>query len=113
MSWVTDVLLIFSLEELYDEEEELEIILALNNINSWLKEDGRGVLANLDTYAGGGKAMQACVYGGAFNFLKIDEFIKVVKEQPWRARGNVQLLLKDEEEKSFTMHTLLDHQQDS
>lgn len=111
MSWVTDVLLVFSLEELYDEDEEdLKIILALNNINSWLKENGRGILANLDEHAGGGKAMQACVYGGAFNFLKIDEFIKVVKEQPWRARGNVQLLVKGEDEKSFTIHTLSNHQ---
>jgi hypothetical protein len=37
MSWVTDVLLIFSLEELYDEEEELEIILALTILTLGLR----------------------------------------------------------------------------
>jgi hypothetical protein len=114
MSWVTDVLLIFSLEEFYSEDgNRLESILALDNINSWLEENGKGSLGNLNEYAGGGKAMQACVYGGAFNFLKIDEFIKVVKEQSWRMRENVQLLLQDEEDECFTMHTLLEHQQDS
>ena len=114
MSWVTDVLLTFSLEELYDEDgEEVESIIALDTINSWLKEESKGVLHNLDQYAGNGKAMQACVYGGAFNFLKIDEFIKVVKEQPWRSPENVQSLLKDEQEERFTMCTLSVFQKDS
>lgn len=112
MSWVTDVLLIFSLGELFDEDgEELESIAALNNINTWLQECGKGVLDNLDQHIiSGGKPMGACVYGGAFNFLKIDDFISVVEKQPWRERECVQLLIQDEEEERFTMYTFSNEQ---
>ena len=108
MSWVTDVLLIFNREELYDEDgEELEIIPALDNINTWLQQNGKGPFDNLDQQVfSGGKAMGACVYGGAFNFLKINDFISVVEKQSWRERENVQLLIQDEEEERFTMYTL-------
>jgi hypothetical protein len=58
MSWVTDVLLIFSLEKLFNNHrEELESIFAVDNINSWLEENGKGILGNLNKYAGGDKTM--------------------------------------------------------
>lgn len=58
MNWVTDVLPIFSLEELFEHDgEELESIFALDNINSWLEENGKGILGNLDKYAGGEKTI--------------------------------------------------------
>jgi len=57
MSWVTDVLLLFSLGELYDDDgEEIKEVTPLNNIN--------------------------------FKFLKIDDFIKIVKTQAWREPHN-------------------------
>jgi hypothetical protein len=52
--------------------------------------------------------MGACVYGGAFKFLKINDFISVVERQSWRARENVQLLIQDQEEERFTVYTLSD-----
>jgi hypothetical protein len=108
MSWVTDVILIFSLEEEYDDDEEfLDSVPALDNINAWLEENGYGILVDIGEFAGGGKAMQTNVYGGAFNFLKIDAFIKLVKAQPWREPENVQLLIQDEEESRFTLHTII------
>jgi hypothetical protein len=92
MSWVTTVLLIFSLAAVFydDDGEEIgvENLPALENINAWLQKNGRGILDNLDERViSSGKAMQACVYGGAFNFLKVDEFIEVVKAQSWRERS--------------------------
>ncbi len=108
MSWVTDILLIFSLEERYDDDgEEFERISALDNINAWLQTNGKGALDNLDEHVNsGGKAMGACIYGGAFNFLEVDDFITVVKAQSWRARENVQLLVQKPEEERFTVHNL-------
>jgi hypothetical protein len=102
MSWVTDVLLIFSLAEVFYEDDGEEMGLknvpALENINAWLQKNGKGILDNLDEYViSSGKGMQARVYGGAFNFLKIDEFIEVVKAQSWRKRKNVQLLIQVEQ----------------
>ena len=52
--------------------------------------------------------MQACVYGGAFNFLDVDEFIEFVKVQAWREPQNVQLLIQGEEDEHFTIYTLSD-----
>lgn len=108
MSWVTDILLIFNVKELYDaDHKELAEVPALRGIQSWFEEKGRLMLDNLDQHAiSGGKVMQACVYGGAYNFLEIKEFIEVVKSQPWQEPENVQLLIQDEEEPRFTLHTL-------
>lgn len=108
MSWVTDVLLLFPSYGVDDDNG-----VALDNINSWLNGNSTGILNNLDMHAGGAKSMQACVYGGAFNYLKVNEFIQVVKNQSWEDREHVQLLLKGEQEKHFTMHTLLNHPEDS
>lgn len=107
MSWVTDVILIFNVAEQYDDNEEfLDSVSALDNINAWLEENDYGKLIDIGEYAGGGKYMQANVYGGAFNFLKIDEFIALIKKQQWHEPENVQLLIQDEQESRFTLHTL-------
>lgn len=85
----------------------LEEAPALGGLNNWLAQQGRGPLDNLDEHVlSSGKVMQACVYGGAYSFLKADEFVQAVKSQAWRQPENVQLLLQDEEEPRFTIYTL-------
>ncbi len=109
MSWVTDVILIFNIAEEYSNDMELlDSIPALDNINAWLEENDYGKLVDIGKFAftGGGKAMQANVYGGAFNFLKIDEFVKLVKVQQWCEPENVQLLIQDEQDSKFTLHAI-------
>ncbi|MBW4472359.1 MAG: hypothetical protein KME45_18595 [Stenomitos rutilans HA7619-LM2] len=107
---MVDVLLIFSLDEVCDDEcEAFEEVVPLNAVNAWLAEYRFTSLVNLDQYVNTGKAMTACVYGGAYNFLKIDEFIEVVREQPWREPNAVQLLIKHgPDDERFTMYTLSD-----
>lgn len=107
MGWVIDVLLICSLDEVYDDEcEAFKEAIPLNAINAWLAEHRFSSLVQLDQYVNTGKAMTACVYGGAYNFLRISEFIEVVTTQPWREPRSVQLLLKDEPDERFTMYAL-------
>ncbi|UBF29352.1 hypothetical protein K9N68_16855 [Kovacikia minuta CCNUW1] len=86
--------------------EPVEEPLPLRNINSWLVENHWQPLNRLDEYVNTGKSMQACVYGGAYNFLKVNEFIELVKSQPWREPQNVQILIQDEEDERFTLHDL-------
>ncbi|MGB3532107.1 MAG: hypothetical protein WBA13_01175 [Microcoleaceae cyanobacterium] len=108
MSWVTDIILIFSIAEMIDEEDEeldIEIPVPLININSWLHQNGKRTLDNLSEHISG-KGMQACVYGGAFNFLDIDGFKETVKAQNWKARENVQLLIQEEQDERFSLYTL-------
>ncbi|NEO83187.1 MAG: hypothetical protein F6J87_02835 [Spirulina sp. SIO3F2] len=106
MSWVTDILLIFSIGEFFDEDEEPEKLLALATINDWLITNDFTSLTNLDQHVIGGKGMQACVYGGAFNHFRTQDFIKVVKSQLWKQPQSVQLLIQDEDDEYFTMHTI-------
>jgi len=106
MSCVTDVLLTVNLEERFDDDlNETESCKALDNINSWLERHELGVLDELSTHVEScGKAMQCHIYGGAFNFMEIDEFIAVVLSQNWQKPESVMLLTKDEEEDAFTIH---------
>lgn len=108
MSWVTDVLLIFNVDEFFDDnlDDFLEEIPALNNINSWLKKHKFQPLDNLDQYVNTGKSMQACVYGGAFDSLKPQDLIEIVKAQAWKKPQNVQLLIQGEAEERFTVYSL-------
>jgi|GEM_PF-2208588 hypothetical protein len=102
MSWITDIILIFSLAEIIDDEDEdfeIKTPVPLININSWLDNNGKGTLENLsDHVSSGGKSMQTCVYGGGFSFLDIGKFKEIVKVQSWKDRKNVQLLIKEEQD---------------
>lgn len=106
MSWVTDVLLCVNLEEKIDEDSNLsESCEALDNIKSWLEQHEMGKLDNLSKHVvSGGKAMQCCVYGGAFDHLAITEFIAIVKAQQWKMPESLMLLTKDEEQEEFSIH---------
>jgi len=109
MSWVTEVLLITNILE----EDELEIDDAglenpvITNVHDWLKLNNYGKLDKLNEYIrSGGKIMGSHVYGGAFNFILVDEFIEFVTSQSWLFPASVQLLIKDEMEEKFTLHTI-------
>jgi hypothetical protein len=106
MSWVTDVLLTFNLEEIMDDDfNELESCEALDSINAWLEQREEGKMDELSTHVkSGGKALQCHLYGGAFNFMEVDEFIRLVLSQPWKRPDSVMLLTKDEEQDVFTVH---------
>ena len=106
MSWVTDVLLTVNFEERLDDDFNIvESCEALDNINAWLEKHELGKLDELSSHVrSGGKAMQCYVYGGAFNFMKVDEFINHVLSQTWKRPEAVLFMIKDEEQDVFTVH---------
>jgi hypothetical protein len=109
MSWVTDVLLTISVEERLDDDTNkfLKSCEALDNINAWLKQGEHGKLDELSIHAkSGGKSMQCYVYGGAFNYMKVDEFVTLVLSQTWKQPESVMLLIKDENDETFTVHQI-------
>ena len=108
MSWVTDVLLTMSVEERFDDDYNmLKSCEAIDNINAWLEKHELGKLDELSLHVrSGGKAMQCYVYGGAFNFMKVDEFISLVSSQTWKQPDSVRLFIKDEEEDAFTIREI-------
>lgn len=86
MSWVTDVLLCINLEERFREDCNFsESCGPIDNINAWLQEHEQGNLDEISEHVfSGGKSMQCFVYGGAINYLAVDEFVKLVLSQNWK-----------------------------
>jgi hypothetical protein len=112
MSWVTSIVLIFDFGEGYSEETDMfddKHISALQNVNDWLKRNNQTFLDNVsDCTVSSAKAMQSCMYAGAFNYLNVSEFVKTVRSQNWVHRDCVQLLIKEEGDRIFTIYTLTD-----
>jgi hypothetical protein len=100
MSVVTNVLICLNLLEEIDDQATTPPI---SEINDYLSSRGYGGLARVDDLAGGNKAFQAGVWLGAFNHLNIKEFMDVVKSRDWLCRDDVQVLLKKEEDYTFTL----------
>ncbi|MDB9517361.1 hypothetical protein PN466_10420 [Roseofilum reptotaenium CS-1145] len=94
MSWITDVLLIFSLEEYLNKyDEEIEEVLPLLNVNRWLQENNFLLLDRLDNHVTLG--MQACVYGGSFNYFNSNGLIETIQKQQWQNPKAVILLIQE------------------
>lgn len=102
MSHVTDILVLASC---LDEPGETATDGAIANLNAYLRSD----LVRLDEMAGGSKAMQATVWAGAYNYLNIEEFLAKVWEQKWELAADVQVLLKDEHDDRWTLHSNPNH----
>ena len=103
MSYVTDVLLLFSLEGNLIGGELVPEAPLIEGINSWLEEREFAGLENLSAHAGVEKAMQANVYGGAYNYFDVGGFVEFLQGVGWRAPQSVQLLVKGEEDSKFSL----------
>jgi hypothetical protein len=96
MGWIWNVLLCCSNEEFWtdDADEPSETCEPLERINQWIP-DGKLVDLTKPTYAkGAGSGMDAWLFGGGFKHFDIDAFVRVVEEQPWKDRPNLQLWVK-------------------
>jgi hypothetical protein len=103
MSWIWNVVLSFSNDELGEDEDgqTQDTCESLEKINQWIP-DGKLVSLVSPTYKkGAGYGMEANLYGGGYKHFDIDGFIKVVEAQKWSNRANVQLWIKGEEDESF------------
>jgi len=114
MSWVTGVILIVELGEYYDDETgdracaSPDNLPAIKEINQWLDERLNERLTHLSCFIKSGKTMPAEVFGGAFNYLKVNEFDDFVRSRKWKNPENIQLMTKDEEEERFILTDMSD-----
>lgn len=65
MSWVSDVIILANLMELYPDNERVEEPKAISGINRWLEKGNWAPLVSLKDRLCTEKAFQACAYGGA------------------------------------------------
>lgn len=96
MSIVTNVLL---LTTNYDRGDE-----AVRQLNAWLVEKSfhHQPMTALTDSIGGGKAMEAVVYAGAFDRLSLESFIAEVRTLDWGDdRRATQLLVKRQDDNVF------------
>ena len=107
MSWITDVIICVGLVEQYDKSFNLlEKIEPIEEVRAWLEEKDFGGLAELSSYMGtDGKAPSSLVYGGSYNHLDVEAFKEFVFNREWNDPDSVQVLLKDQEGRGYTMHS--------
>lgn len=108
MGWVMTVMVSFSDEELWEDEETYrDNCPSLDNINAWLQssKDEYGPLTDLVPCAkGNAVGMSANLYGGGFKHFDDEGFFEIVKSQDWNDPDNLQVFLKDEEDQKFTVY---------
>lgn len=110
MSYVTNVILLCGLSE---ESGGEDVYPAIDELNKWLTDSNyqHAGLFHLNGHEGGHKAWEAEVFGGAFNYLSIDEFMKKVSAVKWEQPDCVQVLFKGQEDEVWGMVHLIDPQQ--
>lgn len=75
-------------------------------LDAWLKREGYGGLNDLADHAGGYKHMECYVFGGAANYLPLDEFLAQVWAQAWKEPSYVQVFTQGQEDNLFTTYTM-------
>lgn len=80
--------------------------LGVDHLNAWINdnENPRGQQFDrrvIYRSCAGDKYMQSTVLAGAFNYLPLDEFVKVIESAPWECPEYVQLFIKEEHEERF------------
>jgi hypothetical protein len=101
MSWVTGIILVFSLgEDVLDTPDGDEWPI-LGEINKWLREHYDEEMHDLTEPASGGKGFPAVLTAGSFNFFDEDKFIALIQGLEWLEPENVQLFLKTENDEAF------------
>lgn len=84
----------------------------VNAINEWLLENGQHVgLKYINGREGGHKVWESEVFGGAFNFLDIEAFIRVVASAKWERADFVQVFINGHEEEVFGVVNIVDASQ--
>lgn len=109
VSQVADVILTCSLsEELGGHSPDGRQAPSFSKLSDWLTEQGKSApgfgLVRVDARGGGFKAMQCVVSIGAFNYLDIPAFLAFAWSLDWHSRDLVQIMIKDEEEETFTVY---------
>jgi|RhiMetdeSRZDD1v2_1073273.scaffolds.fasta_scaffold421371_2 hypothetical protein len=87
----------------------IEESVTLEMLNGWFADLNSGsLLDNTDVFEawGGGKAPQAKVYAGAFNYFHIEEFMEHLATLPWSHPESVQLFVNDEHDTRFAIYLL-------
>lgn len=108
MSWVTNILITCGVGE----EDGDDKFPPIDRVNEWLLANGQHAgLSHLNGHEGGHKAWEVDVFGGAFNYLPIEDFIKAVAAAKWDQPDRVQVWIMGQEEEVFGLLHLVSPQE--
>lgn len=93
MSVVTTIIITCSILEDNDTED---VFPAIDFLNEYLASNNRGTFKNITEHFGGNKYPQINIFGGAFNWLDMQEFANKLLQAPWFEPENVILLVNGE-----------------
>jgi hypothetical protein len=110
MSYVASVMIIFTVAEESWEKDNGEMVYPrINEVNAWLAQHRFPPLLDIDQHAGGNKRMQINVWGGAFNYLDLEQFItEGVLARDWEEPKHVTVIWNDEHDEGVTVRTVWD-----
>ncbi len=103
MSYVTDVVLLFDIQENFEPNLEDRKEHPISQINNWLEQNSDGKLSLPCQKSNNGNVTGENIWIGSFNHLDTDELVKVVTNQNWRVPASVQLLFKGAEDEKATI----------
>ena len=97
MSSVTNVLISYS---------GFSDMRRMAEIHEWLVNECEYGPTRLDCLTEGGKAMEATVYGGGFNYLDVQSFLEFARSLSWDSPENVQIFIQKQHDDIFTVYTV-------
>lgn len=99
MSFVSSYVILTSIAE--EDEGTLEAINAFFAGRNPGFDDGCG-FAQISQHLTSGKALQACVFAGAFNYLDDAAFLAHLRSVPWQEREHVRVFINGEHDAGWS-----------
>lgn len=100
MSWWTEVFLAATSLDDHSSSDEPECYPAIEFINKWLDTNSQGRLFPVRPNNDWQHHPTSC-FAGNFNHLNRDGFVAAVRSAPWRWKEQVQLFVRQEDDKGF------------
>ncbi len=97
MSYVTDVVLMFDVQENFESDLAHRSGHPIELLNRWLEKNADGRLFLPSQESTNGNVTGSNLWIGSFNQLDTDSLIQTLKSLNWRVPNSVQLLLKEED----------------
>lgn len=73
----------------------------IGGIHHYLESIGKSYLQEVKKFHGGGKAMQADVWIGAYDWISINDFVMALSECEWECPEGMALFVLDEHDECF------------
>ena len=104
MSSVTDIILIAMINDGSNDQDKSKHPNA-DIISNYINQNHKYGLVKIDPYAGDEKAMQCDIFMCATDGLDTAGLIELFNSIKWQDPDCVQLMLKDEQDDAFSIHT--------